>query len=354
MAAVISHVSCLKNDATRASADAGNSNHAAEEFEDTGDRSAAPSSDENSTDAMSEGDSRNSAKDGAGHDAAGSIGESEGEENGDAGADSAEASPSGPRKQWSCPDGPFSTSTTTETKSVCTNFDFNYSYNEGPTWIASQNAFFFSNFRQGRATKGDVIKYTPGGECEVFLHDVGCNGLAVGPTGNLIGACHQPRAIMEFDLATKEAKVLADKADGKMLDSPNDLIAHSNGTIYFTNPTYELDGRPQGLGSALLRIDPQGMVSVIARGGVNGIALSPDEKTLYVVNLGTWSLDDEGVPQRKTGGGPGGDGISVDCAGKIYQMGTNSAFGGTDGKTMIIVGPGTSVRIAQRTVPGLP
>ena len=48
----------------------------------------------------------------------------------------------------------------------------NYTFNEGPTWIAGQNAFFFSNFLQGMAMHGDIIKYTPGGACEIFITDV--------------------------------------------------------------------------------------------------------------------------------------------------------------------------------------
>jgi hypothetical protein len=262
--------------------------------------------------------------------------------------------PTSPTKQWSCPAGPFPAQTMGTSTPICAGFAYNYGYNEGPTWIASQKAFFFSNFVQGGAMGGDVIKYTIGGQCEIFLRDVGCNGLAVGPTGKLIGACHQPRAVMEYDLVSKQPRVLADMAEGRMLDSPNDLVAHSNGNIYFSNATYELGGRPVGLGTALVRIDPLGMTSVVMKGGLNGIALSPDEKKLYVVGMGTWDVDDQGVPTVRTGAGPGGDGISVDCAGNVHQQGTNSAFGGPDGKTMLIVGGGNNARTVQMTVPGLP
>ena len=51
---------------------------------------------------------------------------------------------------------------------------------------------------------------------------------------------------------------------------------------------------------------------------------------------------------------PSGDGIAVDCAGTISNNGTNSAFGGPDGKTLLIVGGGTKARTVQMTVPGLP
>jgi hypothetical protein len=153
--------------------------------------------------------------------------------------------PGGPKKQWSCPAGPFPAQQQGASTDICVGFKYNYGYNEGPTWIASQNAFFFSNFIQGSNEGGDIIKYTLGGACEVWQHEVGCNGLGVSPSGNLIGACHGPRAVMEYDVLTKQGRVVASMTNGKLLDSPNDLIAHSNGTIYFSNTTYELGNRPK-------------------------------------------------------------------------------------------------------------
>ncbi len=237
-------------------------------------------------------------------------------------------------------------------------FAYNYAYNEGPTWIASQNAFFFSNFVQGdnvpNKMSGDIIKYPLGGTCEVWLHDVGCNGLGVSATGTLLAACHGPRAVMEYDPVTKVGHPIATMASGMMLDAPNDLIAHSNGTVFFSNTLYELGGRPQGLGTALVRIDPTGTTSIM-RGNPNGVALSPDESKLYVVGMGVWNLDANAVIGTKTNDPtPGGDGISVDCAGHILNVGTNSAFGGPDGKTLIAVGGGTKAVTYPMTVPGFP
>ena len=262
--------------------------------------------------------------------------------------------PNGPKKQWSCPAGPFPAQSMGASTDICVGFKYNYGYNEGPTWIASQNAFFFSNFIQGSNEGGDIIKYTLGGACEVWQHDVGCNGLGVSPSGNLIGACHGPRAVMEYDVTTKQGRIVASMANGKMFDSPNDLIAHSNGTIYFSNTTYELGNRPKGLDTGLVRIDPMGVTSLIEAGGLNGVALSPDETKLYVVGKGVWSLDAMGVPLQKMGGGPGGDGIAMDCAGNVSNNGTNSAYGGPDGKTLIVVGGGTNAKTVAMTVPGLP
>jgi gluconolactonase len=262
--------------------------------------------------------------------------------------------PGGPKKQFTCPGEPYPAQTMGQSTNICVGFKYNYGYNEGPTWIASENAFFFSNFIQGSNMGGDIIKYTLGGACEVWLHDVGCNGLGVSPSGNLLGACHGPRAVMEYDVKTKQGRMVATMAGGKMLDSPNDLIARSDGNVYFSNTTYELGPRPQGLGTALVRIDPMGMTSVIQMGGLNGVALSPDETKLYVVGMGVWTLDAAGVPGQKGGNAPGGDGIAVDCAGAVSNNGTNSAFGGPDGKTLIVVGGGTNAKTVAMTVPGLP
>jgi sugar lactone lactonase YvrE len=273
---------------------------------------------------------------------------------------------------FACPPGPYPTQTDIMTTQACQGFAFNYGYNEGPTWIASQNAFFFSNFVQGdtsaNKSAGDIIKvsYTPAmngnplvATCAVWLHDVGCNGLGVASDGNIIGACHGPRAVMKYDVVTKQATTLATMAGGEMLDAPNDLISTRNGNIYFSNTTYELGGRPQGLGFALVRIDPTGTTSVIQMGQLNGMALSPDETLLYVVQMGVWNVNPDGSLGTKTNmPGPGGDGIAMDCAGNIVnensKYGTNAAFGGPDGKTLIAVGGGTSVKIIEMTVPGFP
>jgi hypothetical protein len=266
---------------------------------------------------------------------------------------------------FTCPPGPYPKQMQGTSTSICSSngFKYNYSYNEGPTWIATQNAFFFSNFIEGdnvpNKMSGDIIKVSLAADgsatCEVWLHDVGCNGLGVASDGNLLGACHGPRAVMKYDVVTKQGKALATMAGGQMLDAPNDLISTRNGNIYFSNTTYELGGRPEGLGFALVRIDPTGVISVVQKGLLNGMALSPDEKLLYVVQMGVWNLNPDGSPGTKTNmPGPGGDGISVDCAGDVLIVDTNSAFGGPDGKTLIAVGPNTNAHLIQMTVPGFP
>ena len=266
-----------------------------------------------------------------------------------------------PHKQYSCPSGNLGAQSMGAMTPVCVGFQFAYDWNEGPTWIASQNAFFFSNFVEGNPggdAGGDIIKLYMDGHCEVWLHDVGTNGLAVSATGNIMAACHKTRSVTEFDVVTKEAHIVANMYMGQDFDSPNDIVVRSNGTIYFTNPDFELGGRPPGFGPAVFRIDPMGVVSLIDKlqgGEPNGIGLSPDETTLYVVGAGVWALDDNGVPTTMTNQSPpNADGFAVDCEGNIIIQGTNSSFGGPDGKTLLVVGGGTAVNTIQMTVPGLP
>ncbi len=270
-----------------------------------------------------------------------------------------------------CPAGPFPAPMPGPAEAVCADFEFSYTYNEGPTWIASQGAYYFTNFVQRAPTRGDIIKYTPGEGCEVFQRDVGCNGLAVAPDGGLLAACHQSRSVVRFDPATGESRTLAAAFMGQMLDTPNDLVAHSNGGIYFTNPPFELGNRPRGVGPGLFRIDPAGELTRVFQGGPpNGIALSPDERQLYALNGGIWDLDEGGLATNRRNLFTGGDGMAVDCGGNVYAQGnifsaegqrrggygggTNLAFGGADGQTLLVVGPGTNVRSIPMNLPGLP
>ena len=294
------------------------------------------------------------------------------------GADGAEGGP-GLAPRFACPPGPFPAPVAGSSQTVCANFAFKYNWFDGPTWIDSEQAFFFSNYTNGAAGPADIIKYTPGGACETWLAGAGCNGLSAAYDGTLIAVCQGSRAVLAFDIKTKQPKTLASMYMGQMLDSPNDVVAHSNGSIFFTNPTYELGGRPQGVGPAIFYIDPGGTLNLIAKTpGLqpNGIALSPDETHLYVEEDGAgtkvFDLDATGAPS----GGPrdfagGTDGLSVDCAGNLYLAGgsiispagmqvgsfpggTMGVFGGADGKTLFVVANGSPHHTVQMTVPGPP
>jgi gluconolactonase len=288
-----------------------------------------------------------------------------------------------------CPPGPYPAPMPGARQSVCATFKLAHNWTEGPVWVASEAAFFFSNFQLDAATNydGDIVKYTPATDtCEVWLANAGTNGMGVAADGNLLAAVNTTQSITEFNLATKTPKIIVDHYMGKKFNAPNDLIVHSNGTIYFTDPDYQRGNRPQQLPLAAYRIDPAGVISLIEAGSEpNGITLSPDERHLYIDldtggGLGVFDLDANGVPTAGPRPFAGvTDGVAIDCAGDLYLSamggivnatgaaistlpgggGTHATFGGVDGKTLFLVGDGsvlaqaTDLAIIPMNLPGI-
>jgi len=121
------------------------------------------------------------------------------------------------------------------------------------------------------------------------------NGNTVDREGRLLSCEHSGRRVTRTEL-DGTITVIADKYDGKPLNSPNDLVVASNGTIWFTDPSYGIGGNYEGLKAEqeqathnVYRVDPQtGKVSLIVDDFTqpNGICFSPDEKKLYVIDSG--------------------------------------------------------------------
>jgi gluconolactonase len=210
---------------------------------------------------------------------------------------------------------------------------------EGPAADASGNVFF-SDIWNNRILKYD----TRGGGTIVWRGDSGrANGLLFDGRGRLL-ACEGNefgpggrRRLTRTDTATGELEVLTDRFDGARYNSPNDIAARANGQIFFTDPCYGDRSTMQMKDESVYRIDPDGGVSRIITQPViqrpNGISLSPDEKTLYVVdscpvvggNRKIWAFDlsPDGVPGRQRlvfdfAPGRGGDGMTVDSRGVLY------------------------------------
>jgi gluconolactonase len=186
--------------------------------------------------------------------------------------------------------------------------------------------------------------------------------------------------------------VLIDRFEGKRLNRPNDVICHSDGSIFFTDPSLRVPPAERELDHAgIYRIAPDGSVSLVAKVEYpNGLALSQDERTLFVANT-RWTqyihaleLDTSGNLVRRrifadmsadgTNGVP--DGMKIDEAGRVFCTGTggvwvfepdgsrigiietpevcaNVAFGGPDLRTLLLTAS-TSVYTLQVKVPGLP
>lgn len=122
----------------------------------------------------------------------------------------------------------------------------------------------------------------------------GSNGLAIDKEGRLLVCQHGNRRVIRHE-KKGPVTVLADKIDGKRLNSPNDLVLRSDGAVYITDPPY---GLPEFYNDERKELPYQGVIlykdgkaQVVAKdcGGPNGIALSPDEKYLYVTN---WDVRD--------------------------------------------------------------
>jgi gluconolactonase len=193
-------------------------------------------------------------------------------------------------------------------------------FTEGPTADAKGNVYF----TDVRANK--IFKVDTQGVLSTFLENTqGANGLGFDSKGRLVVAQGQAGRIIAIDVASKEIAVLADKFDGKPFARPNDLVVDQQGGVYFTDP------------------DPKSVYYVSADGRVsrliddlprpNGVILSPDERTLYVVPSGSpevWAYPVESpgkigsgrvltkLEQAESGQARGGDGLAIDAAGNLY------------------------------------
>ena len=140
------------------------------------------------------------------------------------------------------------------------------------------------------------------------LRETGANGLALARDGKLLLADSGDRAVVQLDLASRERRTLVSTFSGQRLNSPNDLVQRSDGSVYFTDPPYGLAGLDD---SPVKQLQFNGVFRLASDGALhivddrlrfpNGIALSPDEKTLYVSNSDpkrplwmAYTLDDVG------------------------------------------------------------
>jgi gluconolactonase len=165
-----------------------------------------------------------------------------------------------------------------------------FAWLEGPVWFADQDCLLVSDLPNDR-----VLRWTPDGEMSVFRQPSGfANGHTRDRQGRLIGCSHQHRCITRTDL-DDSITVLVDQHAGKRLNSPNDVICRSDGTIWFSDPHYGINTDYEGgkqtpeLPPLLYRFDPRdGSLQMMADDfeGPNGLAFSPDERLLYVSESG--------------------------------------------------------------------
>jgi gluconolactonase len=174
-----------------------------------------------------------------------------------------------------------------------------HKWTEGPVWNRKEGYMLFSDIPnnaiiQWREGKGESLFMQPAGYLgkEPFTgREPGTNGLTYDSEGHLVACDHGERRVWRLEADGKTKTTLADKYDGKRLNSPNDLVFKSNGDLYFTDPIYGLPKGAEDPGRELdfcgvYRLSKDGKVTLLTKEITrpNGIAFSPDEKKLYVAS----------------------------------------------------------------------
>jgi len=171
-----------------------------------------------------------------------------------------------------------------------------FRWSEGPVWRKSGGYLLFSDI-----PSNTIYRWKDGEGLSVFMRpagyagstpaglELGSNGLVFDANDRLVMADHGNRQIARVNDSIFTKTTLADRFEGKRLNSPNDLVYHPNGDLYFTDPPYGLDGITESKVkelpfSGVYRLKPNGELSLLVRDLVfpNGIAISPDLRTLYV------------------------------------------------------------------------
>jgi gluconolactonase len=271
--------------------------------------------------------------------------------------------------------------------------DAGFGFLESPLWSSDSGTLLFSD-----VPGNTIFSYRPdSGVFDVYRNPSnGANGLAFDPRGRLV-VCEQAARVVTITLGDAGVVSLAERFDGGRLNSPNDLVVKSDGTIFFTDPPYGVAPNQRELPfQGVYQIAPDAGLTLLVQDmtSPNGIALSPDERTLYISDdrddlFRIYSLRDDGglsapvtVSTRAVGGGQGGDGMVTDDFGNLYvatvaqgntsagvkvyradggyrgrldvpQDVTNVAFGDADRRTLYITAGDGLYKVRLR-IPGRP
>jgi gluconolactonase len=270
---------------------------------------------------------------------------------------------------------------------------------EGPVWlgdalyVSEMNTMSYSQ-AASEQKMSRVLKVEADGSASVFIADSGSNGLALDNEGNLLAAVHKDGSISKLSLTGGAPTPLVSEFMGQRFNSPNDIAVRSDGTLYFSDPTFQAASPPPQAQTYVYRLPPGGDVEPVPNAtdpdilsNPNGVTLSLAEDYLYVAAsngkrypvMGDGTLGDgEDFPATNSG-----DGMVIDCAGNLYvakvntstievytpngdsigtitvpgfQGVTNAAFGGADHKTLYITGLGNDKGLfkLELDIPGRP
>ncbi len=269
---------------------------------------------------------------------------------------------------------------------------------EGPLWIADGGYLLFSDVDNAKIWKLEpekpaAMRFT---EFTNYKANTRTNGLALDTAGNLLVCERHTGKVGKMKLPSGDKSFLADKFNNQPFRAPNDIVSGKNGNTYFTDPEWCSNSAANPCSGSTLpvgayRVDKAGTVHLITTGAEkpqnpNGIALSPDERTLYIGDdkgkkVWKYAVTAEGA----TGAGSEfilnlnvPDGIAIDNAGNIYvadqgakailvykpdgtKLGdikvenspSNASFGGSDFKTLFITAK-PFIYSVKLSVPGIP
>jgi gluconolactonase len=225
-----------------------------------------------------------------------------------------------------------------------------FGFTEGPVWY--RGGLLFSDIPNNRIHRwrdGDVSVYRePSGHS---------NGLTLDEHGRLVSCHHELRCVMRE--TAHEPLPIATHFEGRRLNSPNDAVVRSDGRIFFTDPPYGIKEERVAMGlepiepelpfNGVYTIAPQGSLALIADDfdRPNGLALSPDERTLYIadthrMHVRAFDVDAAGVltngrvfAAMREEGRP--DGMKVDREGRLYVSAKTVQVFSSDGKPLGVI-----------------
>lgn len=263
-----------------------------------------------------------------------------------------------------------------------------FSFAEGPVWSPSERSLFFSDPNDNRIYRwndahGVSVVRTKSGYSGVDIgryRQPGSNGLAIDAEGRLTINEHGNRRVTRLE-KNGDLTVLADRYHGRRLNSPNDLVYRSDGSLYFTDPYFGLPGFERDPAvelahAGVYRRAPDGSLTLLTTvlKGPNGLAFSPDERVLYVANwdeakkiVMRWDVQADGTlasgrvfaDLTSAPGEEALDGLKVDREGHVFvsgpgglwifapdgrhlgtarlpELAANMAWGDDDGRTLYL------------------
>lgn len=216
-----------------------------------------------------------------------------------------------------------------------------FKFTEGPVWVLdtseSGGYLLFSDIPDNA-----IYKWTPGSKPTIFRQPCGnTNGHTLDLEGRLLSCEHSGRRVSRTE---KDGKIttLAERYEGKRLNSPNDIVVKSDGSIYFTDPPYGIQKEQEELGfSGVYRIGKDGKLTLLTKEfpRPNGLALSPDEKKLYINDsqeniIQVFDVKPDGTlangrlfaDMKSPGKDGAADGLKVDVKGNIYTTGPEGVW----------------------------